>query len=130
MTLGIVGPEASAWSASGEQAARNLIRSYLCSGRYDQVTSGACHRGGVGIWAREEAERLDIPMVEFPPKAHGWYWYKQRNQRIAKLAHEVICIVPAGGYCKHCRDPHRSNGGCWTANYARNIGKKVNVLVI
>lgn len=136
MILGIVGPEASAWTVAGEEAARKVIRDYLATGKYAGVTSGACHKGGVDIWARQEAERANLPMKEFPPKNHGWYWYKQRNQMIARLATEVICIVPrlhpdgSKAHCKHCHAAHRSNGGCWTVSYAKKIGKPTSVIVV
>lgn len=136
MILGIVGPEAAKWTVAGETSARNIIRAYLTTGKYAGVTSGACHLGGVDIWAREETTRRGIFFKEYPPKDHGWHWYKQRNQAIARLADEVICITPvllldgSRGWCKHCREHHVSSGGCWTVRYADRIGKKHDVIEV
>lgn len=136
MTLGIVGPEAEKWTATGEESARNIIRAYLATGKYDRVTSGACHKGGVDIWAVEESAKRGVIVREFPAKEHSWYWFKKRNQQIARLADEVICITPERtvsgdvGWCKHCREKHVSSGGCWTVQYAAKIGRKTEVVVI
>lgn len=133
MILGIVGPEAPAWTPIEGLRARQAIRDLLRTGLYAGVTSGACHNGGVDIWAREEAEFLGLPVKEYPPKDHGWQWYKQRNQLIAKLADHLICIAPARDHrqCRYCeRDDHHQSGGCWTLRYAKQIGKKTNLVVI
>jgi hypothetical protein len=133
MILGIVGPEQSAWTQVGSLFARQAIRDLLLTGLYAGVTSGACHKGGVDIWAREEAELLGLPVKEYPPKDHGWQWYKQRNQLIAKLADHVVCIAPSREHqqCRYCEtDDHQQSGGCWTLRYARQIGKRTDLVVI
>lgn len=134
MVLAIVGPDARAWTKEGERLARLRIHEELIRGLHESVhfeaVSGACHLGGVDIWAYQEAEKMNISFREFPPKGHSWYWYRQRNQRIAHAAQRIVCITPAKGWCKHCYAEHHGSGGCWTLQYAKKIGKDTEVIVI
>jgi len=125
MILGIVGPEARAWTAITERRARNVIRAWLQTKRFAGVTSGECPRGGVDIFAREEAEDAGLPFRPFPPRDHCWAsGYKPRNIQIATLADIVLCVTLESLYtCKHCRERHIGSGGCWTQKYARSLGK-------
>lgn len=142
MILGIVGSEQAKFTPETEERAREVIRRYLASGRYDGVTSGGCHLGGVDIFAREEANALGLDFTEFLPVEHSWdRGYKPRNMKIARLADEVICITVRElpptytgmrfKLCYHCKtDTHVKSGGCWTVKYAQSIGKKGEVIVV
>lgn len=144
-TVGIVGAEGAKFTAHGEQAARGLIRLLLAE-RPTLVVSGACHLGGIDVWAEEIAKELDIPFQAFPPKALNWSsGYKPRNIQIARASDVVHNItvqkVPVGFkgmqflYCYHCKKAarptdHVKSGGCWTALYAENLGKQAHWHVI
>ena len=144
MKIGIVGAEGAKFTPNGESGARALICSLLQPG--DTVVSGSCHLGGVDLWAAEEAERLGLGLIEFPPEARGWEYYKARNILIARNSEHVVCIAvdrlpPAfqfppsmkgfNGYCYHCKsDKHIKSGGCWTTKYARKIGVYGETLVV
>lgn len=142
MILGIVGSEQAKFTPETEERAREVIRRYLASGRYDGVTSGGCHLLGVDIFAREEANALGLDFTEFLPVEHSWdRGYKPRNMKIARLADEVICITVRElpptytgmrfKLCYHCKtDTHVKSGGCWTVKYAQSIGKKGEVIVV
>lgn len=143
MILGIVGHEAAKFTAETEGLARAAIRAHLardfsCTG----VVSGACHLGGVDVWAIEEAKKLGLTTREFPPANRSWeQGYKARNILIAEVADKVISIVvkvlPPGytgmrfKLCYHCKtDSHVKSGGCWTAHYAARLGKPFEIIEI
>lgn len=140
MRIGIVGSEAAKFTLATEAEARALIRANLNPG--DIVVSGQCHLGGIDIWAIEEAKKLGLDFKEYPPKTRKWDGgYKQRNMQIAANSDRVICItvkeLPAGytgmrfDYCYHCHTKdHVKSGGCWTVNYAKQIGKEGGVFVV
>jgi hypothetical protein len=138
-TIGIVGPEANKFTPETEEKARKLIRLYLKLN--SRVVSGGCHLGGIDIWAKEEAQKLNKPFEEHLPVTHDWNEYKRRNKLIAKDSDMVICITlkdlppnfpkKTGRFCYHCNtDEHVKSGGCWTVKYAKSIGKEGRVLVI
>jgi hypothetical protein len=139
--LGIVGAEAAKFTRVTEQAARELIRSLLTKD-VTSVVSGACHLGGIDIWAIEEAQKRELPTLTFPPRHKSWATgYKPRNIKIAEASDRVVSIVvqvlPADytgmrfRLCYHCgTDTHVKSGGCWTVKYAKEIGKTGEVLVI
>lgn len=138
--VGVVGSEAAKFTPETEQLARAQIRRVIATA--DQVVSGACHLGGIDIWAIEEAKALGIAWREFPPVFLHWEGgYKQRNIRIADASTEVFCItvrvLPPGytgmrfEFCYHCRtDTHVKSGGCWTTRYARGLGKRGETIVV
>ena len=140
MTIGIVGSEQAKFTPETERTARALIRSLLRPG--DVVVSGECHLGGVDIFAREEAEALDLGFIARPPACHNWaYGYKPRNEAIARLSDLVVCItvrtLPPNytgmrfNYCYHCETgTHVKSGGCWTVKRAKQMGKDGMVLVV
>jgi hypothetical protein len=125
MNVGIVGHEAKKFTPVTEAKAREVIRTLLVPG--STLVSGHCHLGGIDIWAEEEADRLGIPKLIFPPKSLDWTnGYKPRNLQIARNSAIVHCInvaaYPPGykgmrfSYCYHCKtDAHIKSGGCWTA---------------
>ncbi len=143
MKIGIVGHEAKKFIPYTEQMARELIRQLL-EPADSVLVSGHCHLGGIDIWAEEIAKALGAfdPALIFAPKNQHWSTgYKPRNQQIAETAAVVHNIVvaryPEGyadlrfedeqtglPYCYHCKtDQHVKSGGCWTAKYAKELGK-------
>jgi len=142
MILGIVGHEAAKFTAETERQARVQIREFLVLDGVTGVVSGACHLGGIDVWAIEEAHKLGIPAGEFPPANRSWdTGYKPRNILIAQTADKVISIVvkvlPPGytgmrfKLCYHCKtDSHVKSGGCWTAHYAKRLGKPFEIIEI
>jgi hypothetical protein len=132
MNIAIVGHEAAKFTPTGEKTARALIRTLLQPG--DTLVSGACHLGGIDVWAEEEALRLGLATLIFPPKSRSWTWgYKPRNMQIARHADFVACLVVCrlpDGYqgmrfpsCYHCHTTeHVKSGGCWTRKYAASLG--------
>ncbi|HEV8364572.1 MAG TPA: hypothetical protein VGQ52_13740 [Gemmatimonadaceae bacterium] len=145
MKVGIVGHEAAKFTPQTEATARRFIRGYLKGGARDlnlAVVSGACHLGGIDIWAIEEARALGLPTVQHPPEKRQWEGgYKQRNILIAEDSDVVLSIVvrelPATytgmrfEFCYHCRTKsHVKSGGCWTAKYAQRLGKRGTIIII
>lgn len=142
MILGIVGHEAAKFTAETERQARVQIREFLVLDGVTGVVSGACHLGGIDVWAIEEAKALGLTTREFPPANRSWEsGYKARNILIAECSDKVISIVvkvlPAGytgmrfKLCYHCKtDSHVKSGGCWTAHYAARLGKPFEIIEI
>jgi hypothetical protein len=139
--LGIVGAEAAKFTRETEQAARELIRS-LFTPDVTSVVSGACHLGGIDVWAIEEAQKRELPTLTFPPRHQSWATgYKPRNMKIAEASDRVVSIVVKTlpptytgmrfALCYHCQTKdHIKSGGCWTVKYAKQIGKEGEVLVV
>ncbi len=142
MVLGIVGHEASKFTPETEAAARIAIGDLITMYEPNLIVSGACHLGGIDIWAEEEAGVLGVPFRAFPPAVLNWAdGYKPRNIQIAEASDVVVCLAVAAlpeGYrgmrfplCYHCRTTeHVKCGGCWTTKYARAHGKDGYTLVI
>jgi hypothetical protein len=143
MRLGIVGSEASKFTLETEMEARRAIASIIETYNADTVISGACHLGGIDIWAREEGHAVGCKVVEFPPKAYNWSrGYRPRNVKIAEESDVVVCITVKElppeysgmrfDMCYHCRtQDHVKSGGCWTVKYAREkLGKPGEIIVI
>lgn len=147
MKIGIVGHEAAKFTAEKEQAAKRIIHQIMGAAALnsDHKTligcSGHCHLGGIDIWA-EEIFPDYCSSVIYPPKSKRWDdGYKQRNIQIAEFSDVVHVIVVSElppeymgmrfRMCYHCvnhptvKTPeHVKSGGCWTAHYARGIGKQ------
>lgn len=142
MILGIVGSESAKFTALGEKRARRLIRKLIVESGARAIVSGACHLGGIDAWAIEEARSAGVKVKEYPPRVRRWEGYRERNVKIATRADRVVCItvkkLPKGyrwkgfeDFCYHCQTSrHIKSGGCWTAKYARSIGKPGTTLVI
>lgn len=135
--VGIVGSEGAKFTEYTEVKSRRLIRELLSAPDVRAVSSGACHLGGIDLWAEEEAKALGKfdPALIFPPRTRSWeHGYKPRNLAIARASTEVHCITiatyPAVYHgmkfdrCYHCNtDAHVKSGGCWTVKQARLLGK-------
>lgn len=142
MKIGIVGSEKSKFTELTEQLARQCIRTILTQSQATHVVSGACHLGGVDIWAVEEGKLLGLGVIEFPPSRLEWgtttQGYQGRNIEIAKTSDEVYCItvdvMPPWGdkvYCYHCKtNMHVKSGGCWTARHAKRLKKPAAIYVV
>jgi hypothetical protein len=141
--LGIVGSEGAKFTLETEMKARATIARLIEEYHADTVISGACHLGGIDVWAVEEAETVGCAILECPPAFKTWQSFKRRNIEIAERSDRVVCITvrtlpPSfreGGwerYCYHCKtDSHIKSGGCWTAKYAREkLGKPGEVIVV
>lgn len=142
MRLGIVGSEGAKFTAQTRERARREIRKLLRLYKPSEVVSGACHLGGIDIWAAEEAKAAGIKVVEYPPAKRCWIGgYRERNLQIVRRSHAVICItlkeLPKTyqgmrfNVCYHCgTDDHVKSGGCWTTKQARKVGKEGRTIVI
>jgi hypothetical protein len=140
MIIGIVGHEALKFTPHGEMEARSLIAALLLPADAT-LTSGHCHLGGVDLWAEEIAARLGRQTLIYPPYRQSWDGYRARNIQIAEAAdivHVLAVRVLSPHYtgmrfktCYHCgTTDHVKGGGCWTAKYARGLGKTTLVHVI
>jgi hypothetical protein len=142
MRIGIVGSEAIKFTARTRAIARDHIRAILSAPGVTEVVSGACHLGGIDIWAAEIGRELGLKVTEFPPKKQSWsYGYRPRNILIAKNSDAVYCItvdkLPETydgmrfDWCYHCKTrDHVKSGGCWTAKYAQKMGKPAFWIVV
>jgi hypothetical protein len=143
--LGIVGSEAAKFTTITERIARGIIRKEIIEHKALQplwVVSGACHLGGIDIWAIQEAEELWCNYIEYPPAKLRWKGgYEDRNLKIARRSHRVICITvkslpdsfkgPRYVYCYHCKtSTHIKSGGCWTVKKAKEMDKETAVYVV
>jgi hypothetical protein len=146
--LGIVGAEAAKFTLKGEAAARAVIAEWLA--KFDVVSSGHCHLGGIDIWAEEEAQAVGKfdPQLIFEPRVLRWAGpggFEQRNTAIAAASHTLLNIVVdqlPGNYtgmrfklCYHCeprkdKTPHVKSGGCWTMWKAADFGKQNTRVII
>lgn len=145
MILGIVGSEGLKFNAATEGLARDIMRDLMLRNpQLERVVSGACHLGGIDVWAIEEAKKLKLPTTEYPPREHNWArGYKLRNIQIAQASDEVVCLTlrkwPEGwtgmrwDRCYHCPaglDDHVKSGGCWTVRMAQRLNKRGNLIII
>lgn len=152
--LGIVGHAGDKFTAETEAYARKAIAGAIKFYKPRLVVSGACPMGGIDTWAIEEAKKLGVGTKEFPPAIHQWEGTKespgfhQRNMQIAEESDIVLSFVltqfPNGfkgrrfPFCYHHSDqeqwhkkhPHIKSGGCWTAKYARSIGKEGKTIIL
>lgn len=135
MKVGVVGAEASKFTALGEARARVIILEILSDPNVEVAISGHCHLGGVDIWLEQEAKKLGIPLDIYPPAVLKWeQGFKPRNLKIVRASDIVHVIVVKQlpidfkgmkfYYCYHCnKSDHIKSGGCWTAEQAIKIGK-------
>lgn len=153
IVVGIVGHEAAKFTPETEALARAAIDKILKDHDARIVISGACHLGGIDIWAIEQAQSWGIPVFECAPTRLTWSGpggFMDRNQQIAKRSDVVYSLVvktlPESytgmrfeklvdnvfrPYCYHCHTrTHVKSGGCWTAKYARAIGKPSHIVEI
>lgn len=135
MILGIVGHEGAKFTPDQEVEARANIMELFKKHNPTKVVSGACHLGGIDVWAIEEAKAAGLDWEEFAPENLRWEpkGYKERNLKIASVSDRVVCIVVEKlptfytgmkfPLCYHCigrNPPHVKSGGCWTAWKAKS----------
>lgn len=141
MILGIVGSEGKKFTAMTEELAKVEIRRLIKQYDAKTVCSGACHLGGIDVWAIEVAKEQGLNTIEFPPEFLGWEAYKTRNIQIAATSDVVVCItikeLPESykgmrfNLCYHCATKdHVKSGGCWTTKYARKLNKPGYTIVL
>lgn len=151
MILGIVGHAQDKFTPETEELARAAIRGAIRHYGPTKVVSGACPLGGIDLFAIEEAKKLGVDTEEFPPSINKWEGtkeepgYHQRNIQIAEASDVVISFVLTEfpptfkgrkfTFCYHHSDqkdwkPHIKSGGCWTAKYARSIGKVGKTIIL
>lgn len=142
MRIGIVGSEAAKFTPETELQARAAINGIIDSFRPAVIVSGACHLGGIDIWAVEEGRRNRLDCIEHHPSNLRWSdGYRPRNIKIAEDSDLLVCItvkeLPPDykgmrfKLCYHCgTDTHVKSGGCWTMKYAKKLGKKTQLIVI
>lgn len=154
MKLAIVGADESKFTERGMVAAKEQITLHLAQGAVTVLVSGHCPKGGVDIWAEEEAIRTMKFMSNliFHPKTNNWTGYRARNIQIAEACDKIICITPrllpiqsgnkerglryTSSLCHHCvyvenYVDHVQNGGCWTLRYAsRELSKPYQLIVV
>lgn len=149
----IVGAQASKFNKQTEHDAKLVIRNILLGthrtvppemymlATYNklQLVTGACHKGGIDIWAQEEAERTNIPVRLFKPQVRQWpdkvitvsdathlikttryKGYKSRNDQMATCGSIGFDIEPAGS-CRHCGGSGFSFGD-YPCNKCRGTG--------
>lgn len=142
LVLGIVGHERAKFTPVTEFHARAAIRLLLQQFEPTLVVSGACHLGGIDVWAIEEAKTAGLLTAEYPPKTLRWHdGYKPRNILIAENSDVVSCVVvkeyPVSfkgrrfPLCYHCMTKnHVKSGGCWTLKYARRLQRQTRLIEI
>lgn len=142
MRVGIIGAEEIKFTPRGKEEALKIIREVLH--HTSVLVSGRCPKGGVDIWAEDEAVKLGIETDIKEPRQHRWdaeYGFKARNIDIATDSEEVHVIVvdkyPPDyvgmrfNLCYHCKTTdHVKSGACWTGNYAKKLGKKVTTYIV
>lgn len=154
MILGIVGHAADKFTPETEALARAAIRGAIKHYKPTKVVSGACPMGGIDEYAIQEAKKLGVDTEEFAPVVNRWEGtaakpgFHQRNMTIAEQSDVVVSFVltefPPNftgrkfTFCYHHRDekewhdkhPHIKSGGCYTAAYARKLGKVGKTIIL
>lgn len=141
MNVGIVGHEAAKFTPVSRATAESLIRRLLLHYYSDfdvTVVSGGCPLGGIDEWAEQIAVSMGLSTLIFHPKVNNWEeGFRPRNIQIAThsdVLHNILVDSLPATYrgkrfpnCYHCHTAdHVKSGGCWTAKYARNLGKEVH----
>jgi hypothetical protein len=122
MRIIIVGADASKWTDT--ISAMNKIREIL-DHHYivpmPELGSGRSPKGGIDVWVEQINDKeYHYPFTAFPPVHNSWYWYKKRNIMMAEWCDLLYCISVRNIW----------DGGRWTANHARQIGKTVQIIEI
>lgn len=96
--------------------------------------------GAVGIDTLVEqiCKEQGVEFLKKSPLKQGWNYYKIRNIQIARMADKVISISTAKKTVDcyhHINDKvkpreHERTGGCFVIKYAKNLGKKTELVII
>lgn len=87
MRVGIVGSEAAKFTADSAARAQQKIREILLATKATEVVSGACHLGGIDIWAAGIGKALGLGVTELcakHPQLDGWLSSAKRENRAAQ----------------------------------------------
>jgi hypothetical protein len=151
--LGIVGPSMSKIPNDENLilALKNEVRRAMV-GDWDEIASGGAT--GIDEFAKQIAAEQRLMFRAIIPRHNHWdgsykscptpndcFGFKARNMALANWVTKLVCIVfnieswpKWGPLCYHCLSrldsklvTHRANGGCWTLNYAQDIGKDVEL---
>ncbi len=128
--VAFVGADSTKWNKQTEIVARlkiiNTMRYYMSAYPNSFIPiSGHSPKGGIDIWAEEIAKGLGLEMKIYAPdifawEANGKIGYKKRNMMIAENCDVLFVFSPM------VNGKRVWNGGLWTANYAKKIGKIVH----
>ena len=115
-----------------EQRARLLVEDIVNDmSSADIVISGGAT--GVDSIAIECAIQAGTSYKVYKPLFQSWKWFKKRNIAMAEISQMLyyLPIKDVDERCYHCNmNGHRKSGACWTAMYARGIGKSIHQIVI
>ncbi|MDE1814394.1 MAG: hypothetical protein KGI05_07000 [Thaumarchaeota archaeon] len=110
-----------------------LVNSFRLNNPFDDIGVVTGDAKGVDklVW---EYVKLDEELTNNSRRyeANGTSWKYYINIAIATCADIVISIttkLKTEG-CYHCNENHQRSGGCWTAKYARKLGKEGITIVI
>lgn len=113
---------------------KDTIKRFIPLTAQVQIVSGGA--SGIDSLAERVAKELNLPIRIFKPKINDWLavgGFRDRNIEIAKYA-DMIISMPLefnGKECYHCHTKsHDKTAGCWTANYAKSIGKVMAIAVV
>lgn len=129
MKIAIVGSSKATFNQAEEE-----IRKIIAVNKPCVIISG--NADGIDSIADRIAGEMDVKTIIYPPKTKNWKGYKERNSLIAlrcdKLYNLVLKKEPKDmGSCYHHKvHTHYRSGGCWTENYAKQLGKQVMVIEI
>lgn len=119
--LAIVGSKD--WPPGSEHVVKEIIRERLTASRPDLVISGGAR--GVDSWGAQVARELEIPCddLNYLPENRRWEprGFKARNIKMGKACTRLLAIRSSTS---------RTFGSGWTANYARDLGKPVEMIVL
>lgn len=109
------------WKEEDIPKAKELIRQILVKAKVRfgtdlLVISGECHKGGVDIWARDEAITQQISFNGYPPISHTKGAYMARNRKMAQDCDVLVRIASSVS---------KTFGSGYTAKIARNLHKRV-----
>lgn len=99
--------------------AQDKIESVVNTYKPDEVVSG----GAIGIdtMAANYAESVGIPTKIFYPRKQEWWYFRERNVKIAKYCDRLVRIVSSKS---------KTYGSGWTRDYAAKLGKHTEEFVI
>ncbi len=123
--VGIVGSDGRKFDKLSEKKARDRISQIIAYEIISHphmnivIVSGHCHLGGIDIFAEEIANKFEISMIPYPPNNLRWEpdGFKARNMRIAQKS-DILYVLSNDDW----------NGGMWTGNYAKKLGKTVKFM--
>lgn len=122
--IAIVGADENKWKGYDIHVVKETIIDILK--RPCTLISGHCPYGGVDIWAEDYANSKGIETQIYKPQYNRWkpHGYEERNILIAQKCDIMYVISPRN------QNTVIWNGGIWTGNYAKRLGKTVSFISI